>query len=207
MLSRLSINKVPGLDLDETSLELETLSKLTPAVDSIFESVDQNDSQKLFDEVKEFLIVLAPRGVLSWFGVRRTPGSKDVCPTPLNWVIDNFNRRFTILANEELENNPNPPKLTVGARALSKHVHRSAEGFWGTIHGLSEEKRNENALAKLQQIIENCVWINIHGLPQDLIIIEWRVIEGYGWRWTKEQEFRGFIEPQIPDGHFKKWKH
>jgi len=65
LLSRLSINKVPGLDLDETSLELETLSKLTPAVDSIFESVDQNDSQKLFDEVKEFLIVLAPRGVLS----------------------------------------------------------------------------------------------------------------------------------------------
>jgi hypothetical protein len=43
----------------------------------------------------------------------------------------------------------------MGARALSKHVLRSAEGFWGSIEGLSEEKRNENAFLKLKQIIEN----------------------------------------------------
>lgn len=84
------------------------------------------------------------------------------------------------MTKEELENNPNPPKLTVGARALSKHVHRSSEGFWGKILGLSEEMRNEHALSKLKQIVEECVWVNIHGLPQDLIIIECRVLEGYG---------------------------
>mmetsp|Transcript_15546 Transcript_15546/g.13589 ORF Transcript_15546/g.13589 Transcript_15546/m.13589 type:complete len:86 (+) Transcript_15546:393-650(+) len=85
-----------------------------------------------------------------------------------------------MLTSEELENNPNPPKLTVGARALSKHIHRSTDGYWGTIHGLSEDTRNEHALSKLKQIVEKCVWINIHGLPQDLIIIELRVLEGYG---------------------------
>lgn len=199
--------KCPGLDLDETHLELETLSKLTSSVEDVFEQLEYNDTHNLFIEIKDLLVAMNPRGLLTWLGIRKTQGSRDVWPTPLNSLFDNFNRRHTNLTPEQLEGNPNPPKLTVGARALSKHVHRSAEGFWGTIAGLSEEKRNENAFKKLKQIIENWVWINIHGLPQDLIIIECRVKEGYGCRWTKEQEFRGFIEPQIPDGHSKKWRH
>ncbi|CAI2374750.1 unnamed protein product [Moneuplotes crassus] len=199
--------KCPGLELDETNLEIETLSKLTSSVDDIFEASEGEDSQNLFEEIKAFLVALTPRGFLTCIGIRKTPGSKDVCPPPISCVFDHFNRRFTLLTPEQLEENPNPPKLTVGARALSKHVHRSTEGFWGTILGLSEEKRNEHAFNKLKQIVQNSVWINIHGLPQDLIIIECRVSEGYGCRWTRDQEFRGFIEPQMMDGHSKKWRH
>lgn len=55
----------PGLDLDETQSEIEALSKLTPALDAIFEALEQNEGQKLFDEVKDFLIALTPRGVLT----------------------------------------------------------------------------------------------------------------------------------------------
>jgi len=51
--------------LDETQPELETLSKLTPALDTVFEALEQSDSQKLFDEIKDFLIALTPRGVLT----------------------------------------------------------------------------------------------------------------------------------------------
>jgi hypothetical protein len=38
----------------------------------------------------------------------------------------------------------NPSKLTVGARALCKHAHRSSEGFWGVVKGTEAEK-NEMA--------------------------------------------------------------
>ena len=76
---------------------------------------------------------------------------------------------------KQLEESYNPPKLSVGARALSKHAHRSAEWFWGKVTGLSEEERNKNAFEKLKEIINNWVWINIHGLPHDIVIIEWRI--------------------------------
>jgi len=45
-----------------------------------------------------------------------------------------------------LEGSKNPPKLTVGARALCKHANRSEGGFWPKATGLSEEARNSNAL-------------------------------------------------------------
>jgi hypothetical protein len=70
-------------------------------------------------------------------------------------VFDNFNRRHTVLSAKQLEDNSNPPKLTVGARALSKHAHRSAEGFWGKTTGFTEEQRNKNAFEKLKFIINN----------------------------------------------------
>lgn len=153
------------------------------------------------------MVALTPRGFLTCLGIRKTMGSKDVVPPPITSVCENFNRRYTMLTPKQIAENCNPPKLTVGARALSKHAHRSAEGFWGKVSGLSEEERNKNAFDKLKEIIHNCVWVNIHGLPHEIIIIECRIQAGYGCRWTREQEFRGFIEPQIPDGHNKKWRH
>lgn len=147
--------KCPGLDQDETHLEVETLSKLTSQVEDVFEALEHNDSQNLFLEIKDLLVALNPRGFLTCLGIRKTMGSKDVCPPPLTSVFDNFNRRFTVLSAKQLEGNTNPPKLTVGARALSKHAHRSTEGFWGQIIGLSEEERNKNAFNKLKEIIKN----------------------------------------------------
>ena len=206
-LFTIKFKKLTGLDQDETHLEIETLWKLTSDLDDVFDSLNQNDTLILFREVKDFLVALTPRGFLTWLGIRKTTGSKDVWPPPLTSVFDHFNRRYTVLSAKQLEDNFNPPKLTVGARALSKHAHRSTEGFWGKVTGLSEEERNKNAFEKLNEIINNWVWINIHGLPHDIVIIEWRIMEGYGWRWTSDQEFRGFIEPQITDGHVKKWRH
>ena len=37
-----------------------------------------------------------------------------------------------------------PSKLTVGARAITKHAARSSEGFWGANKG-SEDAKNQNA--------------------------------------------------------------
>jgi hypothetical protein len=39
-------------------------------------------------------------------------------------------------------------------------------------------------------------------------MIEVRVMEGYGLRWTCDGSFfRGFLEPHMEDGHSKGWKH
>jgi hypothetical protein len=46
-----------------------------------------------------------------------------------------------------------PSKLTVGARALCKHAHRSSEGFWGDPRG-TENVKNEYAEQKAAQIIK-----------------------------------------------------
>ena len=37
-----------------------------------------------------------------------------------------------------------PSILSVGARALCKHAHRSSEGYWGEAKG-SESEKNEHA--------------------------------------------------------------
>jgi hypothetical protein len=56
--------------------------------------------------------------------------------------------------------------------------------------------------------LENCVWINIHLLPHQLVIIELRIDKGYGIRWqANDGMFRGFLEPQMEDGHEKGWIH
>lgn len=45
-------------------------------------------------------------------------------------------------------------------------------------------------------------------LQQELKVIEMRTIEGYGVRWLHDgSEFRGFLEPQMEDGHSLGWRH
>jgi len=115
---------------------------------------------------------------------------------------EGFNKPNIVLGPEALlrYNKNNLPQLSVGARALCKHAHRSSEGFWGTPRG-TEVAKNQHALKQLQRVTEQCVWLNIHSLPRDEYIIEVRVEAGYGLRWTIDGTFRGFLEPQIPDGH------
>ena len=114
------------------------------------------------------------------------------------------------MTEEEQRRNPhNPSVLTMGARAMQKHSHRSSEGFWGQQNGLTEKQRNEQSLKILNRLLDQCIWINIHTLNSKSvqIILEVRESKGYGGRWTIECEFRGLVEPQMEGGHDKKWKH
>lgn len=99
-----------------------------------------------------------------------------------------------------------PAKLTVGARALCKHANRSSEGFWGEPRG-TEFAKNSHAEEICKRILKDACWINIHSLPKEEYVIEVRLGVAYGIRWTISGAFRGFLEPQMPDGHGKKWKH
>jgi hypothetical protein len=137
--------------------------------------------------------------ILMLCGFRSTPGSLTIFP-PLE---ERLLEQFTLPWHGE-------EGLSVGARALSKHVHRSLGGWYG----MESRKftgnfaaKNECALHVVKEILRNAVWRNIHGLPHDVVVYEVRVREGYGCRWLLNQEFRGFLEPMMEDGHERGWIH
>jgi hypothetical protein len=131
----------------------------------------------------------------------------------------------------------NKAGLSAGARAWSKHFHRSqpeevdgdepegkrtnsASGWWGTPSG-PVAVINEKALLLFWRIMNHATWKNLHWLPHQVLAYEVRVVEGYGMRWSQDcgshnEEgselerpwlFRGFVEPMMGHGHGVGWKH
>lgn len=194
---------------DETNGIVHTINQLTPTIVQLFEALKQANTShdSLKSLAKDLILGLGPRGILTMLGQRKTPGSQDIAWPDVNELKQSFNKPHTVLTPEQQARQRNPAsKLTVGARALTKHCHRSSEGFWGMFRG-SEEKKNSDANEKLDQILKDCVWVNVHVITHSEIIVECRIQEGYGMRWTGSGNFRGFLEPQMADGHQKGWIH
>jgi hypothetical protein len=128
---------------------------------------------------------------------------------------------------------PNKAGLTAGARAWSKHFHRSSdsddlslaegkegasknEGWWGVPHG-PVAVINAKALSLFHRVMDGATWRNLHWLPHEVLVYEVRVPEGYGMRWSQDQKggsneenpwiFRGFVEPMMDHGHELGWRH
>jgi hypothetical protein len=132
---------------------------------------------------------------------------------------------------------PNKAGLTAGARAWSKHSHRSqgdstaggegsfltmvntSKGWWGTPSG-PIAVINEKALLLFHKVMNGSTWRNLHWLPHQVLVYEVRVPEGYGMRWSQDQKaddggntvdrpwiFRGFVEPMMENGHEIGWRH
>jgi hypothetical protein len=109
---------------------------------------------------------------------------------------------------------PNKAGLTAGARAWSKHGHRSrpqmpehiagrdrececeleqdleqmmerSKGWWGTPSG-PVAIINEAALGLFWKVMKGATWRNLHWLPHEVLVYEVRVGEGYGMRWAKD---------------------
>ena len=87
-----------------------------------------------------------------------------------------------------------------------KHAHRSSDGFWGSQKG-TEMQKNQFAVEKAVEMLRGAIWINVHKMLQSEVIVECRLIQGYGIRWTLDGTFRGFLEPQMEHGHEQKWRH
>lgn len=122
--------------------------------------------------------------------------------------------------------------LTAGARAWSKHAHRSGasgpssqkssqntspESWWGNPRG-PVASINVDALTLFEKIIQDSSWRNLHWLPHAVLVYEVRVVEGYGMRWSQDCStprpdsrtdwvFRGFVEPMMENGHELRWRH
>ncbi|KAJ3572024.1 hypothetical protein NP233_g3365 [Leucocoprinus birnbaumii] len=90
--------------------------------------------------------------------------------------------------------------LTAGARAWTKHAHRSQEyhpstvskkdkgeaGWWGRASG-PRDYLNEGAYQLYCKIMKEASWKNVHMLPHDILAYEIRVPEGYGMRWSQDR--------------------
>ena len=176
-------------DLAEDADATELYGHLTPL---LREAVDA-------PKLAALLEALGPWGVLALLGCRRTPGTLRVLPPAPETLATAFTRRHS----------PSAP-LTVGARALAKHVHRSPSGFWAngatSLRG-SDFQKNAHALKLLEGLLRDAVWMNIHALPggsaegqSKAAVFELRQRHGYGARWSADgQTFRGFVEPQAWD--------
>jgi hypothetical protein len=152
------------------------------------------------------------RGFLTVLGIRTTPGSCESLPQSREDLFESFNAIFNKKTdknektdktektdkNEKTEKNElnYRTKITVGARALSKHSDRTSDKeFWGLCNG-SELDRNIKANEIFNKILDECVWINIYYLSNSNKILEVRNAKGYGIRWNLNGEFRGLIEPE-----------
>ena len=163
----------------------------------------QNTTRAL-NEIKQFLYeklhhtfhIIGERDVMSLLGLRQTVGSITAFPPPLGALLKSFTKPHS-----------EKSKLTTGARALAKHCHRSTEHWWGMCTG-TEEQKNRQANIIFRKIFNEIAWLNIHMLPHDVHILEVRTSEGFGARWSSDGTlFRGFLEPQMEDGHSKRWRH
>ena len=167
---------------DETDGQVQHLNSITHLVFQLFETLQNCNGEEAHEElllvttlVKDFLLNVGPRGVLTMLGQRKTPGSQDIPWPSIYELTESFNRPHTVLTEEQKQSRKNPPsQLTVGARALTKHCNRSSEGFWGKFRG-TEHQKNADANAKLEEIVKNCVWINVHIIVHTEIIVECRI--------------------------------
>lgn len=143
---------VTGL-AEETLGVVEGLKHLTPLINQIFFNLKESNScykkriepiegKKLSDLVAQLLTKLGARGILTLLGVRKTVGSKEKMPPATEELIRGFNTPFSRLGEEsqvqiisKVEEDQESKKkietkacqLSVGARALMKHAHRSSE--------------------------------------------------------------------------------
>ncbi|KAH7890332.1 hypothetical protein F5I97DRAFT_1798832 [Phlebopus sp. FC_14] len=96
----------------------------------------------------------------------------------------------------------NKSQLTAGARAWSKHAHRSfadpqagadkgrgdnVAGWWGKQPTGPVAGINEKALHLFEKVMDNATWRNLHWLPHQVLVCEVRVEEGYGMRWSQDR--------------------
>lgn len=148
--------------------------------------------------VARVVAALGPWGVLYCLGIGRTVGSALTLPPPWRTCMASFLDRHAPTTASP---------LTKGARAHAKHCHRDGHAFWGRATG-SETEKNAQALLALQNIVTDMAWANVHAAPGGLLLFEVRCSPGYGARWLADgSHFRGFLEPQMEDGHAVGWRH
>jgi hypothetical protein len=152
-----------------------------------WETAADKEATAVLQRFADALAAAGTKHVLLLLGQRLTPASlsdaRAIPPT-----------RAELLASANQLHCP-PDHLTVAGRALTKHVHRSPEAFWGEVRGSALEK-NAAAVRVITGILDNTTWWNVFGHFQHEVVYEARVPSGHGARWGHGgAEFIGFLEP------------
>lgn len=174
------------------------------------------------EECKMWLRQAGEKGILALLGMRTTIGTATICfcnQSSHEQYLLPPSYKDLLEASRESHRPNSQSKLTVSARALAKHADRGKSKFFGIIKG-SEATKNKHAETIVLKLIREAEWINIHnfgGTEVNRPVIEVRTDEGYGARWSavwkndaftpEEVSFRGFLEPQMEDGHEQRWRH
>ncbi|KAF7984155.1 hypothetical protein HWV62_16816 [Athelia sp. TMB] len=111
-------------------------------------------------------------------------------------------------------------------RAKRLRAEEESAGWWGKPSG-PVAKINENSLLLFSKVMNDASWRNLHWLPHQVLVYEIRVPAGFGMRWSQDRSpnggtesegrgmdtkekpwmFRGFLEPQMDNGHEVGWRH
>ncbi|CAG8453485.1 12517_t:CDS:2 [Cetraspora pellucida] len=162
--------------LNEIEQEMKHIIGSWNGIPLVFEEFHHNSLNDLFFKF------LTPRDLNTFLGLRTTLGSAIQLPPSLPECLAAFTQRY-VKKNTKLVRASISNKLTVGAKAFSKHCHRDTSGsFWGVCSG-TEEQKNEQANKVLAKILTNAAWINLHSLPHNTRVFEVRNLDGYGARW------------------------
>ncbi|XP_051133483.1 uncharacterized protein LOC127253092 isoform X2 [Andrographis paniculata] len=202
-------------------LTAETLSKVLPGVASIEEGVqiyrnfysEEKESSngvlaisvtkptsQLYVVMASILTELSYAGVQKFLGfVETTATNPNLLPPPISTLMS----AFLMPHNPDVKGSA----LTSGARALAKHVDRSNEKYWGTLHG-SDLNKNQHAIDSITGLLTDGCWLNMHMVSPHGTVFEVRNRDGYGARWSADgSKFIGFLEPYMLDGHSNRWRH
>ena len=192
--------------LAEVTEQLGFEEVVHPSVDSLPQAVLEPSTASLCQWLKE----ASTDNILQLLGMRHTVGTdlRGLLPPP----------RVALLGAATAPHKKGKGgKLTVAARARAKHAHRGKEQFFGIVKG-GPDKQNKETELIVMKILDGAVWANIHafGGTNSRPVLEARLESGYGARWIADWtdpsrpvdvEFRGFLEPHMPDGHEKGWRH
>mmetsp|Transcript_37128 Transcript_37128/g.54603 ORF Transcript_37128/g.54603 Transcript_37128/m.54603 type:complete len:414 (+) Transcript_37128:29-1270(+) len=152
-------------------------------------------------------------GIRELLGMRKTVGS--TTSSSSGFLLLPTRKALYKAAQEPTKPNAKPPLLSVCARARAKHAHRGTiDCFFGRIKG-GNLIQNADAEVIVKKLLNEAAWINCHEFGgSDGMVLEVRVAAGYGARWSvplfdsdKKLKFRGFLEPQMQNGHEKRWRH
>jgi hypothetical protein len=175
---------LPRFSAECTPPLAEAFAFFRPAVAEWTTNPDNPELPKRFTDA---LLAASCGPVLVLLGQRRTPASISdarAIPPPRSRLLGTATRLHSPA-----------DALTVAARALTKHVHRSPEEFWGQVTGSAADK-NALALRRLEDILDRTTWWNVFGHFKHELVYEARVAGGHGARWGRlGEEFIGFLEP------------
>lgn len=135
------------------------------------------------------LLHASPQALLVLLGMRWTPASvRDARALP-------HSREALLQAAGKIYKET----LTVGARAMTKHLQRVTDQFWGEMRGGDADK-NQQALTKIASLLDQATWWNVFEHYKHEIVFEARIASGYGARWQHDGPvFIGFLEPFGPE--------
>ncbi|GER27886.1 60S ribosomal protein L38, partial [Striga asiatica] len=115
-------------------------------------------------------------GVQKLLGFVETTGTNpELLPPPASTLLSTFSAPH----NPDVKGS----NLTNGARALAKHVNRSREGYWGFLRG-SDTEKNRHAMDVIRSLLSHCSWMNMHIVRPHGNVLEVRMDDGYGARWS-----------------------